>query len=112
MFAKQLGIHNFRGVYMRDQLPTSPRECESAVINLDSSHGLGTHYVAYVKRKSKVWYFDSYGDLPPPFELIRYFGSSANIIYNKNRVQKLNTRMCGRLCLIFLYKTQTGDKKH
>lgn len=110
-YAKELNIQNFRGVYMRDQLPARPRYHESAVINLDNSTGPGTHYVAYVKRGRKVWYFDSYGDLPPPRELVHYFGSSANtFVYNTTRVQNMNTRSCGRLCLQFLYNTENAAK--
>lgn len=109
MFAKQLNIPHFRGVFMRDQLPTRPSHRECAVINLDKSTGPGTHYVAYVKRGNEVWYFDSYGNLSPPAELIHYLGRSAAIFYNRTRVQKFNTQMCGRLSLQFLYN-MTIDK--
>lgn len=109
MYAKRLGIKHFRGVFMRDALPAQPRHHESAVINLDDSSGRGTHYVAYVKRGGKVWYYDSYGNLPPPSELAQYLGSSARIVYNKKREQSFHTRSCGRLCLKFLYNMQTQN---
>lgn len=89
---------------MRDELPSHPRARECAVINLDDSSGPGTHYVAYVKQGNNVWYFDSYGNLPPPVELVRYFGRGARLVYNKTRQQKNNTQTCGRLSLQFLYK--------
>lgn len=97
---------------MRDTLPKRPRARESAVINLDNSNGPGTHYVAYVKRGDLVWYYDSFGDLPPPRELVNYFGNSAIIVYNKTREQNFNTHTCGRLCLKFLYTMQVGDEHH
>ena len=96
---------------MRDALPTRPRRHESAVINLDDSSGLGTHYVAYVKRGRKVWYFDSYGNLAPPIELAQYLGSSASVVYNQTREQNFNTRNCGRLCLKFICNMQTRNKE-
>ena len=92
---------------MRDQLPSQPHHRESAVLNLDDSRGPGTHYVAYVKRGNKVWYFDSYGNLPPPRELAQYIGSSARLVYNTVQQQHGTMRSCGRLCLHFLYNTQT-----
>ncbi|CAB0035058.1 unnamed protein product [Trichogramma brassicae] len=37
---------------------------------LDSEKNVGTHWVAYRKSGFKVIYFDSFGDLPPPRELM------------------------------------------
>lgn len=92
---------------MRDTLPvTGPYHNEAAVINLDSIHGAGTHWVAYRKRGRLVDYYDSFGNLPPPTELIRYLQSGGNaankILYNYERHQKFNTVWCGHLCLKFL----------
>lgn len=99
---------------MRDDLPASgPRYNESAIINLDSIDGPGTHWVAYKKRGGLVTYFDSFGNLPPPTELVRYFTNSANkIFYNYQRLQRFNTVWCGHLCLQFLSsktRTRYGD---
>lgn len=88
---------------MRNALPTKPNYNESAIVNLDNKDGVGTHWVAYRKRGSKVEYFDSFGDLPPPLELVRYLAES-KITYNRRRYQKFNTYNCGHLCLRFLYK--------
>ena len=95
---------------MRDALPTKPHHHESAVINLDDSRGPGTHYVAYVKRGHHVRYFDSCGNLPPPRELVNYWGSDVSVMYNRQRKQNFNTRSCGRLCLLFLYNEQTARR--
>ena len=101
-YAKVLKIRNFQGVFMRDELPKrEPKYRESAVINLDNSTGPGTHWVAYKKTGNKVLYFDSFGDLKPPPELMKYFIS--NIVnYNYKQYQKFNTYNCGHLCLQFL----------
>ena len=65
---------------MRDSLPVGkPHINETAVINLDSSTGVGTHWVCYKKRGAKVDYFDSFGDLRPPLELVRYLGPTVQI---------------------------------
>lgn len=90
----------FRGVYMRNELPTTPKDIECAIVNLDSSENDGTHWVAYVKLYNYCEYFDSFGDLKPPRELIEYLTS--NITYNYTRYQNYNTSNCGHLCLEFL----------
>lgn len=85
---------------MRDKLPNKARLLESGIVNLDSHKGLGTHWVAYYKNNDDSEYFDSYGNLQPPLEILRYLGT--NITYNYKRIQKFNSFNCGHLCLKFL----------
>lgn len=89
---------------MRDNLPTKIRQYERGIINLDSIHGPGTHWTAYKKEKSTIVYFDSFGNLRPPFEVINYFNSKGQciIMYNYNIFQSFNSFNCGHLCLKFL----------
>lgn len=103
-YAKKLKIPHFRGIYMRNSLPQTPRRYESAIINLDVQEGPGTHWVAYKKHNDKVVYFDSFGALKPPVELVRYFGDKCKIRFNYDNYQNFNTVNCGHLCLEFLYK--------
>lgn len=67
----------------------------------------GSHWVAYVKHKNSdginiTIYFDSFGNLKPPKELVNYLGPK--ICYNYDTFQNYNTVICGHLCLIFLYE--------
>ena len=62
--AKKLAIKNFRGVFMKDQLPHQPNSVETGIINLDNSTGPGTHWVAYAIDPRGIVYFDSYGLAP------------------------------------------------
>lgn len=94
-------IPHFRGVFMRDDLPGKPLKTECGIINLDSSKGKGTHWVAYFKNKDYVEYFDSFGNLKPPKEFVNYIGKLI-IRYNRENYQNYNTEICGRLCLEFL----------
>ena len=48
-YAKQLDIPNFRGVFMRDELPKIPRQHECGIVNFNTSSESGTHWVAYYK---------------------------------------------------------------
>ena len=105
-YVKLLKIPHFRGIFMRDKLPKTIQRNESGIINLDSYNGPGTHWTAYVKNNENIIYFDSYGNLPPPTEIINYFLSDNKknkISYNYTKFQKFNKTNCGQLCLKFLY---------
>lgn len=100
-----LKIPFFRGVFMRDNLPSVMLKNESGIVNLDNSIGPGTHWVCYKKLGPTVYYFDSFGNLPPPKELLKYFRSAKHILYNYEREQPDDTSICGHLCLEFLTKS-------
>ena len=101
-YAKILKIPHFRGVFMRNALSkTGPLKNESAVVNLDDEKNSGTHWVAYKKLGNNVIYFDSFGNLRPPKELIEYF-KDKKIMYNHKNYQNYDTFVCGHLCLKFL----------
>lgn len=90
---------------MRDTLPITVHKNECGVMNLDNVHGPGTHWVCYRKCDNIVYYYDSFGNLPPPPELILYFnsvGSNVTVRYNYERQQTFDTVICGHLCLRFL----------
>lgn len=97
---------------MRDKLPLKIKNKECGIINLDNNDGVGTHWTAYVKNGNNIIYFDSFGNLKPPTETIKYFNSfrkrntTKHIIiqYNHDNFQEYNTFNCGHLCLDFLYK--------
>lgn len=86
---------------MRDKLPKFPKLVECAIVNLDNSNNEGTHWVAYVKNKQYCEYFDSFGDLKPPIELIKYL-KCKDILYNYIKYQNFDTVNCGHLCLKYL----------
>ena len=87
---------------MRNTLPkTGPFKNETAIVNLDNEQNPGTHWVAYKKLGNSVIYFDSFGNLRPPLELIKYL-KVKDIKYNHENYQKYDTFVCGHLCLKFL----------
>lgn len=86
---------------MKDALPNKSRNIECGVVNLDNSNNEGTHWVAYVKIKDYCEYFDSFGNLKPPAEIVNYL-DSPNLLYNYTNYQNFNTVNCGHLCLKFL----------
>jgi len=107
---KVLKIKNFRGVFMKDQLPKKIREKECGIINLENYYQEGSHWVAYYKNKDEKYYFDSYGKLPPPRALDRYLGYK-NIEQNKWRFKNYDDPpICGHLCLKVLKGLSKGKK--
>ena len=110
-FIKQLKIKNFRGVFMRDDLPKKKRTKECGIVNLADSLSDGTHWVCYYNG----YYFDSYG-LPPPLEIVEYLGDNSalseqlpnvDLEYNIYQIQK-SGQICGHLCLYFLNRITKG----
>lgn len=89
---------------MRDSLPRKIRRNESGIVNLDDADGPGTHWVAYAKRGDRAMYFDSFGNLRPPKEIVRYLGTDTLITYNRTSYQTYNQTFCGQMCLLFLRK--------
>lgn len=89
---------------MRNELPKKIKEIECGIINLDDNEG--THWTGYCKRGNNVVYFDSYGNLKPPLELVNYFksrGNNISIKYNYDRLQNYNSHNCGHLTLQFIH---------
>ena len=101
---EKLKIPNFRGVFMRDSLPSKPKAKECGILNLDDSNGGGTHWTAWYKDNKKL-YFDSYG-LVPPTEMVKYL--KPGILYNTERVQAAGQVFCGHLCLYVLKELSEG----
>ena len=102
MYAKNLNIPYFRGVFMKDQLPDKIRKNESMIINLDNSIGQGTHWVGFLKKDKIINYFDSFG-VEPPIELLNYL-KKFEVCYNVDQIQNFSDVICGHLCLNFLVK--------
>ncbi len=106
-WAKKVRLHNFKGVFMRDELPAVLKE-GCYIINLDHSSRAGTHWVALRVEAGHSLYCDSYG-LPPPEEVQKAVQQRQYpIIYSVRQIQALNSVMCGYICLYFLHQLQQG----
>ena len=104
--AKKLSRDGFRGVFLRDTLPTKTKLNECGVLNLDSSSGDGTHWVMWFKKGMNKFHFDGYG-VQPPSDLIDYLKSP--IFYNSERVQQNGEVFCGHLCHFILTQLSLGN---
>lgn len=90
---------------MRDTLPNRVHSYECGIVNLDTDSGSGTHWVGYKKENNTAVYFDSFGNLRPPKEVVSYLRSSGpcKILYNHDRFQLFTSMNCGHLVLQFLF---------
>ena len=111
---KYLKVPNFRGVFMRDTLPDTPHDKECGVVNFNKSSEPGSHWVAYYKDGDKRIYFDSFGQVAPT-EIQKYLKSEEEFRNNKpviqrntDIVQKVNTKICGQLCVYVLDSLSKG----
>ena len=94
---------------MRNALPTSGAR-RNDIVNLDAT-GPDTHWVAYAKRNNRVVYFNSFDNLRPPKELVRYFGNGATTIeYNRTSYQTYDQNF-GQMCLRFLHMIDAREFK-
>ena len=86
---------------MRNNLPKAVQRNECAIVNLDTDDHPGSHWVSYKKHGGIVKYFDSFGNLRPPLELLKYWGN-VEVYYNRNQHQTYDMENCGQLCIQFL----------
>jgi len=114
-YAEDLNIPNFRGVFMRDELPKIPWLQECGIVNFNTSSEPGSHWVAYYKNGKNRIYFDSYGQVILQ-EINDYLktetekkNNKAVIQRNTDIVQKVNTQICGHLCLYVLKSLSIGQ---
>ena len=94
---------------MRDMLPNKVNNKECGIINLGFFFSSGTHLTSFYKIDNIVYYFDSFGDVNPPTELIKYLGVSSEICYNVDRIQTFNdSPICEYLCVHVLKELDNG----
>jgi len=110
-YAKKLKIPHFKGVYMRDEVKylKKNRGNECGIMNFNTTHEPGSHWVCWVKRGKERIYFDSFAQHIPK-ELEKYLKTTTEIKNDKSCikrnyvvVQHINTVECGALCLYTLY---------
>jgi hypothetical protein len=83
-----------KGVFMKDEfkLPLSDGYYVMNLQNLDEN---GSHWVAFVKIKSNVYYHDSYAVIMPQNQYDLFKSEQINIFYNTLQKQSLDTTSCG-----------------
>ena len=107
-YVKLLKIPYFRNVFRIDELPKRVNDKECGIVNLSPHEQLGTHWVCYVKNHSALIYFNSF-EQKTPLEIQHYLKTKQDfrndipaIQRNTDIVQRINTKICGHLCLFVL----------
>ena len=84
--------------------PIYPRESkifsDKGFVNIDDGYRGGSHWVAFIVKDKKSYYFDSFGGNPDKFLLNQL---PKPIIYHNYKIQDINSKLCGSYCLYFFY---------
>ena len=101
---------------MRDSLPRKAHHKECGIVNFNTSHQSGSHWVCSFKDSMKRRiFFDSFGQMTPAviqkYLKIKkeYETGKAVVQRSTDIVQHLNTHVCGHLCLFVL---TSSTRKH
>ena len=105
-YVKKLDISNFRGVFMKNNLPHTPHTKECGIVNFNTTKQPGSHWCAYYKDGKLRIYFDSYGQITL-HEIQQYLKTPSEkdkqvIQRNTDIIQPPGTNICGHLCLFVL----------
>ena len=91
-----------KGVFMKDEFKL-PLSDGNYVMNLQDSHEGGSHWVAFIKNKSNIFYHDSYAVIMPQNQYDLFKSNQNNIYYNTLQKQSIETTSCGWWSIYFLY---------
>lgn len=100
----------YRGICSINTIPVlkNVKPC-FMIVNTDLAEGEGTHWIVlFFLRTNYVEIFDSLGQQPQAYgeHFIRYMKKQPTIefVYGKQRLQSLDSNVCGAHCLLFSYK--------
>ena len=86
-YALELGIQNFGCVFMRDTLPRVAHHKECGIVNCNTSHQPGIHWVCYFKDDWMRLCFDSFGQVTPA-EIQEYLKTKKEYEAGKTVIQR------------------------
>jgi hypothetical protein len=81
------------------------------VVNLEASNRPGSHWVAlHFPTRSKVLYFDPYGEPPPKGPIRSYLEQFDRVVVYPNPfvVQSLISSVCADYCIYFVHQCAAG----
>ena len=90
----------YRGTYPLDQIPSVLQPLSFYVMNLDTSHQSGSHWVYFWVDISEIWYVDTFAR-PPPLEIMPLLlKQNKTIIFSDIQLQWPLSQMCGYYVLV------------
>ena len=81
-------------------LPDSKIFSDQGFVNIDDGSQEGTQWTCFIVEGNKSHYFDSFGGQPDKFSLNQL---PKPIIYHTYKMQDINSKLCGSICLYFFY---------
>ena len=90
------------GIYMKDEIPTDLKE-GNYIINLENSDQSGSHWTCFIKNKDNIYYYDSFGVVPPQNLYDISVKNSLNLYYIDKHDQNLDSTSCGYWVIAFLF---------
>ena len=106
-WGKELGLKNFY-VLMRDEIKQlKERKQFSCIYNIHESNEKGIHWDCIFKINNFCYCFSSYG-LPPIKEILNICEHG---IYSTFKLQELGEKICGQMCLYFLFELNKNSSE-
>ena len=99
----------FVGVFARDEIPLIIDQIPAIIIaNTDPSTKSGSHWILfYFDNNGNVEYFNSLGKTLTHYhkDFLKFIKNTCNYYSRvvKNRIQPVNTTLCGHYCLYYAY---------
>lgn len=107
-----------KGIHLKDEVKDKELKPGFYIYNLDSRknpvqfESLGTHWTCSVGNDADVFYFDSYGAVPPT-EIHMFMKKTYDRYgYNNYIIQDLKSEMCGWYCLGLALFIKENQKKY
>lgn len=102
----------FRGAFPRDMIPKPINRNFAFILNTDTSHSKGEHWIAiFVDENKSGIYFDPFGLPPLHGNIVRYLNETCTNgwQYNGVTLQNAMTETCGLHCVLFT-KVMCGSR--
>jgi hypothetical protein len=91
---------------MKDELEDNLKE-GNYIINLENSNQSGSHWTCFIKDKNNVYYYDSFGVVPPQIIHDISLKNNLNLFYIDKHDQNIDSTSCGWWCIAFLFYMNT-----
>ena len=90
------------GVFMKDELNSDLKQ-GCYIINLQNHDEGGSHWTAFIKDKNDIYYYDSFGVVPPQNLYDIFIIDSNSLYYNTSDDQNFDATSCGWWSIAYLY---------
>lgn len=90
-------------VIMKDELTMRNFKNGYYIMNLQNHNQSGSHWTAFIKNGSNVFYCDSFGEYPPQNEYNIFLKTCKDVYINTQQFQPINSDRCGFYAIMFLW---------